>query len=52
LIINGGRNSIHVVSTEEKSLASQCRSKVKGRVEITFRGSTFSEICNSNTILA
>ena len=52
LIINRCGNGIHIVSAEEHRLASQCGSEIQGGMEITFRGSTFSEISNGNSVLA
>jgi len=38
LVVNGGRNGVHIISTEKECLAAESRSEVECRVEITFRG--------------
>ena len=52
LIINRCGNSIHIVSTEEHCLTSESGSEIQGGVEITLRGSTFTEIGNGDSVLA
>ena len=52
LIIDWCGYGIHVISAVEKSLTSQSRCKVQSRMEITLRGSSLSEVCDSDAIIS
>ena len=51
LIINGGRDGVHVIPAEEHGLASEGGSKVKCSMEVSLTGSSLTEIGHSYAIL-
>ena len=52
LVINGRRDSVHVVTAVEQGLAAQGGGEVQSWVEVTLRSGTFAEISHSDAIVA
>lgn len=51
LVIDGRRDSVHVITAVEKCLATESCSKVQRSMEVTFGRGTFTEVSDCNTVI-
>jgi len=51
LVIDGGRDGVHVVPTVEQGLTPQSSCKVKSSVEVTLRSRTVAKVGNGDAVL-
>ena len=52
LVIDGCRDGVHVVAAVEERLAAERGCEVKSRMEVTFRGGSFSKVGDSNAVVS